>query len=831
MSKKIIGSVMMGALALSLITPAVPAAPVDAAGKVTYKVKGTTLTISGKGEMPKSMVFGKKSKTKNIKKVVIKKGVTTISKNAFKNCKKLKKVQLPSTLKKISGYAFYNTALTNVTIPNSVKYIGNYSFYKCKKLKKVSTPADLYAYNRVDEKGVINDTPLEQLTFTSAIKSLNDISWNQFDTRAYVVNKNDKNFSSYKGAIYNKKGDTLMYIALYAKQAEVKPSCESILTSAFTNDLGDDNYVPVKELKEFTIPAGVKNIVKDGEPLPAGIQYSVLSKDLTKEGVAVLLGTIGEKEAMRQMPERISLAGDYVVIDKTYLAEFADKTDAKKKAEEETLEIPEGVETIPDEMFRNFNMKEVKLPSTIRTIGANAFYNCKKLMKINFPASLKEIGKDAFYWTEIGDCISKEWQAKKDTFYASFTEYEKKQKEEQAKEQVKLLSVKLDEEREKQVELQEKISQNRLEVSSFQQKNNYVAENIHRIEESLHDLETEYNKLMQEQKNSDDTVSEMEQAIAGYEEKNKQLQEEIVRLTKEIEEESKQKEEMMASQKDIFEKRDALMNHMSELDKESFRLESRKQNIEEKMEAKVNHMWNEYELTYRSAKEIDIDHSISYTRMKANVTDTKNKIRGLGDVNVNAIEDFKSVSERYTLLKTQHDDLIESEDALKKIIADLDEEMRKQFTEKFADIQKQFDKVFRELFGGGKGTLELVEEEDVLEAGITINAQPPGKKLGNMMQLSGGEKALTAIALLFAIQNLKPSPFCLLDEIEAALDDSNVKRYAKYLHKLTKNTQFIVITHRKGTMEAADVLYGITMQEKGVSTLVSVKLIEEQLDN
>ena len=831
MSKKIIGSVMTGALALSLIAPAVPAAPVDAAGKVTYKVKGTTLTISGKGEMPKSMVFGKKSKTKNIKKVVIKKGVTTISKNAFKNCKKLKKVQLPSTLKKISGYAFYNTALTNVTIPNSVKYIGNYSFYKCKKLKKVSTPADLYAYNRVDEKGVINDTPLEQLTFTSAIKSLNDISWNQFDTRAYVVNKNDKNFSSYKGAIYNKKGDTLMYLALYAKQAEVKPSCESILTSAFTNDLGDDNYVPVKELKEFTIPAGVKNIVKDGEPLPAGIQYSVLSKDLTKEGVAVLLGTIGEKEAMRQMPERISLAGDYVVIDKTYLAEFADKTDAKKKAEEETLEIPEGVETIPDEMFRNFNMKEVKLPSTIKTIGANAFYNCKKLMKINFPASLKEIGKDAFYWTEIGDCISKEWQAKKDTFYASFTEYEKKQKEEQAKEQVKLLSVKLDEEREKQVELQEKISQNRLEVSSFQQKNNYVAENIHRIEESLHDLETEYNKLMQEQKNSDDTVSEMEQAIAGYEEKNKQLQEEIVRLTKEIEEESKQKEEMMASQKDIFEKRDALMNHMSELDKESFRLESRKQNIEEKMEAKVNHMWNEYELTYRSAKEIDIDHSISYTRMKANVTDSKNKIRGLGDVNVNAIEDFKSVSERYTLLKTQHDDLIESEDALKKIIADLDEEMRKQFTEKFADIQKQFDKVFRELFGGGKGTLELVEEEDVLEAGITINAQPPGKKLGNMMQLSGGEKALTAIALLFAIQNLKPSPFCLLDEIEAALDDSNVKRYAKYLHKLTKNTQFIVITHRKGTMEAADVLYGITMQEKGVSTLVSVKLIEEQLDN
>jgi chromosome segregation protein len=242
-------------------------------------------------------------------------------------------------------------------------------------------------------------------------------------------------------------------------------------------------------------------------------------------------------------------------------------------------------------------------------------------------------------------------------------------------------------------------------------------------------------------------------------------------------------------------------------------------------------MWSEYELTYHNAQEYEVDESVSYSRMRANVGETKNKIRELGDVNVNAIEDYKTIRERYELLKSQHDDLIQSEEALRKIIADLDEEMRKQFTVKFADIQKQFDTVFRELFGGGKGTLELVEDEDVLEAGIIINAQPPGKKLGNMMQLSGGEKALTAIALLFAIQNLKPSPFCLLDEIEAALDDSNVKRYAKYLHKLTKNTQFIVITHRKGTMEAADVLYGITMQEKGVSTLVSVKLIEEQLDD
>ena len=181
-------------------------------------------------------------------------------------------------------------------------------------------------------------------------------------------------------------------------------------------------------------------------------------------------------------------------------------------------------------------------------------------------------------------------------------------------------------------------------------------------------------------------------------------------------------------------------------------------------------------------------------------------------------------------MKTQHDDLIIAEKQLREIIEDLDNSMREQFAEQFKKISVEFDKVFKEMFGGGKGSLELVEGEDILEAGIRINSQPPGKKLVNMMQLSGGEKALTAIALLFAIQNLKPSPFCLLDEIEAALDENNVVRFARYLHKL-KSTQFIVITHRRGTMESADRLYGITMQEKGVSTLVSVNLIDKELTN
>ena len=241
-------------------------------------------------------------------------------------------------------------------------------------------------------------------------------------------------------------------------------------------------------------------------------------------------------------------------------------------------------------------------------------------------------------------------------------------------------------------------------------------------------------------------------------------------------------------------------------------------------------MWEEYEMTYSAAKEQTFEEPLERSEIKKAQAEVRNEIKKLGNVNVNAIEEYKELSERHTFLNAQHEDLVEAEKTLLKIIDELDIGMRHQFEEKFAQIREEFDKAFKELFGGGKGTIELDEEEDILEAGIRIISQPPGKKLQNMMQLSGGEKALTAIALLFAIQNLKPSPFCLLDEIEAALDDSNVTRYARYLHKLTKNTQFIIITHRRGTMTAADRLYGITMQEKGVSTLVSVNLIENDLD-
>lgn len=374
------------------------------------------------------------------------------------------------------------------------------------------------------------------------------------------------------------------------------------------------------------------------------------------------------------------------------------------------------------------------------------------------------------------------------------------------------------------------LSRIQLEEANLRQKAEFVTLNIERIETELAKFDAECEQV---QKEAEEAKEEVQKKLSDIEEIKKTILASDganENLANELQEALHKKEELSASYKGFFQKQEEISKEITELEKEIFRLNSQREKLEDAHTYQNNYMWEEYELTLHAALELRNEEYQNLSELKKEIANIKDEIRKLGDVNVNAIEDYKEISERYTFLKGQHDDLIEAEQTLVNIIEELDTGMRKQFLEKFAEIQKEFDKVFKELFGGGKGSLELVEDEDILECGIRIIAQPPGKKLQNMMQMSGGEKSLTAISLLFAIQNLKPSPFCLLDEIEAALDDSNVSRFAKYLHKLTKNTQFIVITHRRGTMAAADRLYGITMQEKGVSTLVSVNLIEDELD-
>lgn len=373
-----------------------------------------------------------------------------------------------------------------------------------------------------------------------------------------------------------------------------------------------------------------------------------------------------------------------------------------------------------------------------------------------------------------------------------------------------------------------RLSSLELELSRNRQTLGFLEQNASRIGGELENLRAELSSV---QENTGKDRAEIEEKT----EKIKSLtgeaaQSEGVRSTDEetLQSLKKKKEETQARREETVEERERAVEVMGGLDRECYRLSSQREKIEEAVEQKASYLWEEYELTPADAPALRDGTLTDLAAMKKEIAAIRSQIKALGNVNVAAIDEYKELMDRYTFYKGQQEDLENATATLEKIVDELDESMRRQFRDQFADIQKAFDRVFKELFGGGKGELELMEDQDILEAGVRVIAQPPGKKLQNMMQLSGGEKALTAIALLFAIQSLKPSPFCLLDEIEAALDESNVGRFAQYLHNLTESTQFIVITHRRGTMEQADRLYGITMQEKGVSTMVSVDLIDDR---
>lgn len=423
----------------------------------------------------------------------------------------------------------------------------------------------------------------------------------------------------------------------------------------------------------------------------------------------------------------------------------------------------------------------------------------------------------------------KDINSNKEELYNSNKKQEEAVKELEAR--IEVLDKEIESEKKKLAKLSEDINRLNIEFNTVKQQYDFMLQNIKRIKQDEQSAKENKQQLLNRLSSGSSEEKELSAKIDNLknilEENNRII---TVKETK-LMEYNEQKNMLSESHKDFFNKREALSEQINGLDKSAFKINASIEKISEQSENLNNYMWEEYELTYNMASEYKDDSLNDISLLKREISAVKSKIKQLGDVNVNAIEDYKQVSERYEFLKAQHDDIIKAEANLVGIISELDRAMREQFAEKFKEIRIMFSKVFKELFGGGKADLELVDDEDILETGIKINAQPPGKKLQNMMQLSGGEKSLTAIALLFAIQSLKPSPFCLLDEIEAALDDSNVKRFAKYLNKLTKDTQFIVITHRKGTMEAADILYGITMQEKGVSTLVSVNMIENELDD
>ena len=378
-------------------------------------------------------------------------------------------------------------------------------------------------------------------------------------------------------------------------------------------------------------------------------------------------------------------------------------------------------------------------------------------------------------------------------------------------------------------------------------KEQYITE-LTAIKVEIASIESELVSLGQEKERLDAELNAVEEEIGVVSpslEKNKQqlaimnisvthsqasiqaneIMEELDKTKKSLETLSSNKTELQSKLRLLEEQRMNLSAEVNRLQDKKYQQDLNLTKVDTDIEAMQERVWTEYEVTYATAVEYK-QEMFNIKEALPEISRLKKEINKLGHVNVNAIEDYKLLLERHGSMYEQAQDLIKAEDDLKQIIKELSAEMKERFETEFNKINDNFGRVFQTLFGGGKARLELVESDDVLEAGVDIIAEPPGKKLSNITLLSGGEKALTAIAILFAILQLKPMPFCLLDEIEAALDEANVGRFAKYLKNYSQDTQFIVITHKKPTMEHADVLYGVTMEEKGVSKIVSVKLSE-----
>lgn len=377
----------------------------------------------------------------------------------------------------------------------------------------------------------------------------------------------------------------------------------------------------------------------------------------------------------------------------------------------------------------------------------------------------------------------------------------------------------------KREQLSEELSQMKIMAAELSKDLDACKLSISQLEETIGDSDTDSGKL-------NDNISECEKKIAEKKElifQTKQelsgADEKIAAAQKMAEQAQREHIELDNAANKLRTKQKHKMDEKETLSGQITRAEEQKKSVTAGFDKLVAQLWDDYELTRSDAAEIAED-IVDITVANRRLNELRGKIRNLGSVNLGAIEEYAEVSQRHEFLTCQLNDVNTSKTELEKLIEDLTENMKNMFTDSFERINANFKKIFTELFGGGQCELILTDPNNVLECGIEINVQPPGKVITNLMSLSGGEQALVAIAIYFAILKISPSPFCLLDEIEAALDDVNVSKYAQYLHHLTDKTQFITITHRRGTMEEADVLYGVTMQEKGVSKLLKMDVSE-----
>lgn len=367
--------------------------------------------------------------------------------------------------------------------------------------------------------------------------------------------------------------------------------------------------------------------------------------------------------------------------------------------------------------------------------------------------------------------------------------------------------------------MQIRLAEQESEVRNQKERLNQIQENLNEARQTKQQYQDELNRLEESHQNA--------QTVDSLSDNIKEAQTQLIEINDQLDQSREERQRVTQTREDLERELKERNRQYQQRNSHMQQLEVKANRLDVDLENRLNHLREEYMLTFEKAKkDFGLTEEIDETREKVKLI--KRSIDELGTVNLGSIEEYERIQERYEFLTEQQQDLLDAKDTLHSIIQEMDEEMVRRFSETFSQIQEQFAIVFKELFGGGRAELKLTNPDDLLETGVDIIAQPPGKKLQNLGLLSGGERALTAIALLFAILRVRPVPFCVLDEVEAALDEANVMRFGKYLKEFSQHTQFIVITHRKGTMENADVLYGITMQESGVSKLVSVKLEETE---
>lgn len=397
------------------------------------------------------------------------------------------------------------------------------------------------------------------------------------------------------------------------------------------------------------------------------------------------------------------------------------------------------------------------------------------------------------------------------------------QEEQQLNQAITYAEAKRQEQLSSKEEMNEKITSLKVKAAQVKQEYQSRQEQVKRLSEQLTSLKAEWEEANRTLLSYDELEGTNETSTSELDAKISELRQDKDRVSGLIQERRNERATLFANQEQIEREVKEIRKQVKGLEDILHQEEVKKNRFDVELDHLLNKLSEEYELSYELAKQ-KYPPQAEMAEQQQIVGKLKKEIAALGTVNLGAIEEYERLSERMHFLSDQEADLNEAKSMLYQVIQEIDEEMSRRFKETFEEIREQFQDVFVQLFGGGRADLVLSNPENLLETGIDIVAQPPGKKLQNLALLSGGERAFTAMALLFAILRVKPVPFCVLDEVEAALDEANVSRFAEYMHHFSQQTQFICVTHRKGTMESADVLYGITMQEGGVSKLVSVKL-------